>query len=64
MTITHALLNDGSDYTPYEGREVTGWPVMTMVRGSVVMRDGDLVGEMGHGIYLPRERSRLAQAFS
>jgi dihydropyrimidinase len=64
VTITHALLNDGSDYTPYEGREVTGWPVMTMVRGSVVMRDGDLVGEMGHGIYLPRERSRLAQAFS
>src|SRR3954452_597229 len=61
VTITHALLNDGSDYTPYEGREVTGWPVMTMVRGSVVMRDGDLVGEMGGGEYVSREKSPLAK---
>src|SRR5215217_5176699 len=60
VTITHGLLHDGSDYTPYEGLEVTGWPVLTMVRGSVVMRDGDLVGEMGHGAYLSRERSALA----
>ena len=60
VTITHDLLADGSDYTPYEGREVTGWPVLTMVRGRVVVRDGELVGEKGHGAYLPRTRSPLA----
>jgi dihydropyrimidinase len=35
---------------------------MTMVRGRTVMRDGELVGTKGHGEYLTRERSPLAQA--
>lgn len=56
-TIRHELLHDGADYTPYEGLQVTGWPVLTMVRGSIVMRDGSLVGEKGHGRYLERDRS-------
>ncbi|QDW38078.1 dihydropyrimidinase [Bradyrhizobium sp. KBS0727] len=60
VTITHDLLRDGSDYTPYEGREVTGWPILTMVRGQVVMRDGELVGTRGHGTYLPRNKSSIA----
>ena len=60
VTITHDLLRDGSDYTPYEGLEVTGWPVLTMVRGRTVVRDGELVGEKGYGTYLPRDRSALA----
>jgi dihydropyrimidinase len=55
--ITHDLLHDGSDYTPYDGLEVTGWPVLTMVRGKVVMRDGALEGTKGYGDYLPREAS-------
>ena len=55
-TVTHDDLHDGSDYTPYEGLEVTGWPVLTMVRGTVVVRDGALHGAKGHGRYLARER--------
>ncbi|WP_029354532.1 dihydropyrimidinase [Bosea sp. 117] len=54
VTITHDLLHDGSDYTPYEGLEVTGWPMLTMVRGRVVMRDGELVGTADHGSFLAR----------
>jgi dihydropyrimidinase len=61
VTIAHELLQDGSDYTPYEGREVTGWPVLTMVRGRTVMRDGELVGDKSHGTYLPRAKSLLAR---
>ncbi len=30
MTITNALMQHAIDYTPYEGLEVTGWPVATM----------------------------------
>ncbi len=33
----------------YDGWEVTGWPVMTIVRGRIVMRDGRIVGERGFG---------------
>lgn len=54
VTITHALLQDGCDYTPYEGLEVTGWPVSTMLRGRIVMTDGALQGgRLGHEVRRP-----------
>ncbi len=31
-------------WSPFEGRFVTGWPIMTIVRGKTVMRDGQTVG--------------------
>lgn len=31
-------------WTPFDGREVTGWPIATIVRGRVVMRDDELLG--------------------
>ena len=60
QTLTHDLLKDGSDYTPYEGLEITGWPVLTMVRGKVVVRDGKLEGRKGHGTHLARGLSAFA----
>lgn len=60
VRISHEILHDACDYTPYEGLEVTGWPVLTMLRGSVVVRDGNLVGKIGHGRHLPRERPASA----
>ncbi|MGG5808643.1 dihydropyrimidinase [Falsiroseomonas sp. CW058] len=54
VTITNALMQHAIDYTPYEGLEVTGWPVMTIRRGEVVMRDGKVQAEPGSGQYLPR----------
>ena len=62
VTIRHDLIHDGSDYTPYEGMEVTGWPVMTMVRGRVVVRDGVLVGEKRRTLSQPREIAARAAA--
>ena len=35
--------------TPYEGFEITGVPVRTLVRGKTVARDGQPVGEPGWG---------------
>lgn len=32
-------------WTPYDGLHVTGWPVGTVVRGHVVVRDEELVGQ-------------------
>jgi dihydroorotase len=31
-------------WTPYDGMSVTGWPVMTLVRGRVAMREGEILG--------------------
>ena len=54
VTITNALMQHAIDYTPYEGLEVTGWPVATVRRGTVVMRDGVVQAEPGTGQFLPR----------
>jgi dihydroorotase len=35
--------------TPYEGFEITGVPVRTLVRGKTVAKDGQPVGEPGWG---------------
>jgi dihydropyrimidinase len=60
VTISHVMLHDACDYTPYEGLEVTGWPVLTMVRGRIVVRDGNLVGRRGAGQHFARERPASA----
>ncbi|MCA0423948.1 MAG: dihydropyrimidinase [Proteobacteria bacterium] len=60
QVLTHAMIRDGADYSPYEGMELTGWPVLTMVRGRVVARDGSLAAPKGTGIYVERRRSHLA----
>ncbi len=54
VTITNALMQHIIDYTPYEGLEVTGWPVTTIRRGDVVMRAGIVQAEPGSGQFLAR----------
>ncbi len=45
QTITGEWLASKCGWSPFEGQTVTGWPVGTIVRGIVVMRDGALTGE-------------------
>jgi dihydropyrimidinase len=47
-------LHHESDYSPWEGWEVTGWPVATVLRGKVVVEDGELRGSRDDGRWLPR----------
>ncbi|MCP5151951.1 MAG: dihydroorotase family protein [Ectothiorhodospiraceae bacterium] len=49
-------LGSWSDYSPYEGRALKGWPVRTIVRGTTVMCDHRVVGAPGHGRYIARTR--------
>ena len=44
-----------SDYSPWEGWEVHGWPVMTMLRGMVLSEKGELRGKLGDGQLIPRK---------
>jgi dihydroorotase len=41
-TITNDWIASKSQWTPYDGKKVTGWPIGTVVRGNVVMWDGSL----------------------
>jgi dihydropyrimidinase len=53
-TIRAAELHHTSDYTPYEGREVSGAVRSTIVRGEFVVRDGVFVGRRGYGRFVER----------
>jgi dihydroorotase len=48
--ITNAQQKSKCGWTPYDGMKVKGWPILTIVRGKVVMRDNELLkspdGEM------------------
>jgi dihydropyrimidinase len=53
--VTPELLQSYSDYTIYDGMTLKGWPVLTIVRGKVVMEDGQVVGKAGYGEYITRK---------
>ncbi|MGL4323386.1 MAG: dihydropyrimidinase [Beijerinckiaceae bacterium] len=59
-TIRQSNLHHGSDYTPWEGFSVTGWPVMTMLRGKVIVENGTITGTRGDGQFLKRDVSPYA----
>jgi dihydropyrimidinase len=53
-TIRAEDLHHTSDYTPYEGLEVTGSIRSVFVRGRAVIEDGAFVGERGSGSFVER----------
>jgi dihydropyrimidinase len=58
--IRQEIMHHGADYTPYEGLHVTGWPVMTILRGEVVCENGTVLARKGKGRFLPRAISPYA----
>jgi dihydropyrimidinase len=54
VVLTAANLHSRVDYTPFEGREVLGYPVMTMLRGKIIAEDGRYVGAAGDGLFIRR----------
>lgn len=61
VTITNSMLHHNVDYTPYEGMQVTGWPVTTLVRGQIVWDSGQVVGTAGYGQFLPCGKPDMAR---
>ncbi len=44
-TITHEQMATRSGWTPFDGFEATAWPMATIIRGQIVMRDDEVVAE-------------------
>lgn len=53
--LSHEQMHDNTDYTPFESIPVTGWPVMTICRGTVVAEGGRFTGEAGYGKFIYRK---------
>jgi dihydropyrimidinase len=47
------------DHSPYDHITVRGYPVLTMQRGKIIVRDGQFVGEVGAGRFLRRRRIQM-----
>lgn len=47
-------LQTNCDYSPYQGMELHGMPVMTISRGQIVAKDSKFIGQVGHGQFIPR----------
>ncbi len=43
-----------TDYTPWEGREVSVWPTVTILRGKIMVENGEFHGDEKDGQYLKR----------
>ncbi|MDR2908274.1 MAG: dihydropyrimidinase [Oscillospiraceae bacterium] len=58
--MTFERLHENTDYTPYEGLELTGYPVTTVSRGEVIVSDGRFTGLKGRGKFLRRSLPELS----
>lgn len=47
------LYTRGRDCYCYDGWEFQGWPILTMIRGTVVTEDGKVIGKPGYGEFIP-----------
>ncbi|WP_102227186.1 dihydropyrimidinase [Acidimangrovimonas sediminis] len=54
-TVTAADQHDAMDYTPFEGQELTGWPVTVLTRGRRIVENGELRASPGDGEFLRRK---------
>ena len=59
--ISFAMMHDLSGYTPYEGREVVGWPETVLSRGRVIVDGGTLLAKPGSGRFLARKAGAAAE---
>ena len=53
-TVTAARLHE-TDYSPWEGYEAEVWPSLTVLRGKVMMEDGEFSGDIKDGQLLKRK---------
>ncbi|HVB82298.1 MAG TPA: amidohydrolase family protein, partial [Candidatus Binataceae bacterium] len=44
-----------SDYSPWEGWQVEGWPVTTILRGKPIVENGKLLANLGYGQLIARK---------
>lgn len=60
-TVRAEDLHDATDHTPFEGMELTGWPVATIVRGTAVVDETGCVARPGFGKFIKRDVGSMAK---
>jgi dihydroorotase len=57
QTIRNENIASKCGWTPFDGMEITGWPVMTILRGYPIMQDGEVLGQaLGQPVGFAKDR--------
>ena len=62
VTFNDAMVKDRSNYTPWTGRTVRGWPVTVIRRGAVIVEHAILKAAPGTGRFIPRTAGPATKA--
>ena len=54
VTLSKQLLHSPLNYCSYEWLRIQGYPVLTISRGEVIVKDGRYLGSLGHGRFVER----------
>jgi dihydropyrimidinase len=54
LKVSNELFGGFSDYSVYEGWNLKGWPVQTIVRGKTISKDFEVIGKLGWGELVKR----------
>jgi len=60
-TIRNDTCRSAAGYTPYDGFQAAGMPVLTMLRGRIIAREGEFFGSRGGGQFVQAGPSELFQ---
>ena len=58
VKVSPEILHHASDFTLFDGWEITGWPQITIKGGKIAMENGQLLSKVGDGRYLPCKKHR------
>jgi dihydropyrimidinase len=61
-TIRATEMHSACDYDPYEGWVVTGWPLLTLLRGEVAYASGEILARPGQGRLALRQATHSSSA--
>jgi dihydropyrimidinase len=54
VRVTPGRLHMNCDFSPYHGMHLNGFPMVTILRGKIIQRDGSFLGSPGGGVFLER----------
>ncbi|OLS19795.1 MAG: D-hydantoinase [Candidatus Heimdallarchaeota archaeon LC_3] len=58
VTIDYKNLETNCDWSPYQDKHIVGYPHITLVRGTIVGKEGKCVGSKSYGHFIKRGPSR------
>lgn len=59
VTLSSDSLHMATDFTPYEGIEVEGYPTVVISKGEIIVSDGKFFGKKGAGQFLKRKKPEV-----